>query len=245
MKRTLVVGDIHGGYRALLQILERANVTTEDTLIFLGDYMDGWSESPEVLDFLIQLNQTHTCIFIKGNHDELVIDWLEERFENINESMWFKHGGKATVEAYANIDKVKKKEHIAFLKELKNYYLDSENRLFIHAGFTNLHGVEYEYFPKLFYWDRTLWEMALAMDETLGKEDLLYPNRLKIYTEIYIGHTPTTRIGQIVPVNKACIWNVDTGAAFKGPLTILDINTKEYWQSDVLPSLYPNETGRN
>lgn len=245
MKRTLVVGDIHGGYRALLQILERANVTTEDTLIFLGDYMDGWSESPEVLDFLIQLNQTHTCIFIKGNHDELVIDWLEERFENINESMWFKHGGKATVEAYANIDKVKKKEHIAFLKELKNYYLDSENRLFIHAGFTNLHGVEYEYFPKLFYWDRTLWEMALAMDETLGKEDLLYPNRLKIYSEIYIGHTPTTRIGQTVPVNKACIWNVDTGAAFKGPLTILDINTKEYWQSDVLPSLYPNETGRN
>lgn len=245
MKRTLVVGDIHGGYRALLQILERANVTTEDTLIFLGDYMDGWSESPEVLDFLIQLNQTHTCIFIKGNHDELVIDWLEERFENINESMWFKHGGKATVEAYANIDKVKKKEHIAFLKELKNYYLDSENRLFIHAGFTNLHGVEYEYFPKLFYWDRTLWEMALAMDETLGKEDLLYPNRLKIYTEIYIGHTPTTRIGQTVPVNKACIWNVDTGAAFKGPLTILDINTKEYWQSDALPSLYPNETGRN
>lgn len=245
MKRTLVVGDIHGGYRALLQILERANVTTEDTLIFLGDYMDGWSESPEVLDFLIQLNQTHTCIFIKGNHDELVIDWLEERFENINESMWFKHGGKATFEAYANIDKVKKKEHIAFLKELKNYYLDSENRLFIHAGFTNLHGVEYEYFPKLFYWDRTLWEMALAMDETLGKEDLLYPNRLKIYTEIYIGHTPTTRIGQTVPVNKACIWNVDTGAAFKGPLTILDINTKEYWQSDALPSLYPNETGRN
>lgn len=245
MKRTLVVGDIHGGYRALLQILERANVTTEDTLIFLGDFMDGWSESPEVLDFLIQLNQTHTCIFIKGNHDELVIDWLEERFENINESMWFKHGGKATVEAYANIDKVKKKEHIAFLKELKNYYLDSENRLFIHAGFTNLHGVEYEYFPKLFYWDRTLWEMALAMDETLGKEDLLYPNRLKIYTEIYIGHTPTTRIEQTVPVNKACIWNVDTGAAFKGPLTILDINTKEYWQSDALPSLYPDETGRN
>ena len=245
MKRTLVVGDIHGGYRALLQILERANVTTEDTLIFLGDYMDGWSESPEVLDFLIQLNQTHTCIFIKGNHDELVIDWLEERFENINESMWFKHGGKATVEAYANIDKVKKKEHIAFLKELKNYYLDSENRLFIHAGFTNLHGVEYEYFPKLFYWDRTLWEMALAMDETLGKVDLLYPNRLKIYTEIYIGHTPTTRIGQTVPVNKACILNVDTGAAFKGPLTILDINTKEYWQSDALPSLYPDETGRN
>jgi serine/threonine protein phosphatase 1 len=40
--RTLVIGDIHGGLRAL-QILERAKVTTKDTLIFLGDYVDGWN----------------------------------------------------------------------------------------------------------------------------------------------------------------------------------------------------------
>ena len=32
--RTLVIGDIHGGYRALLQVLERANVTATDQLIF-------------------------------------------------------------------------------------------------------------------------------------------------------------------------------------------------------------------
>ena len=51
--RTLVIGDIHGGLRALHQIFERAQITTEDHLIFLGDYVDGWSESPAVLDFLI------------------------------------------------------------------------------------------------------------------------------------------------------------------------------------------------
>jgi serine/threonine protein phosphatase 1 len=50
MKRTIVVGDIHGGLRALIQVLEKANVTPKDTLIFLGDYVDGWSESPQVLD---------------------------------------------------------------------------------------------------------------------------------------------------------------------------------------------------
>jgi serine/threonine protein phosphatase 1 len=68
---------------------------------------------------------------------------------------------------------------------------------------------------------------------------------LKLYKEIYIGHTPTTKINQTVPVNKACIWNVDTGAAFTGPLTILDIETKEFWQSDFLPHLYSYENGRN
>jgi hypothetical protein len=26
---------------------------------------------------------------------------------------------------------------------------------FVHAGFTNMNGVAYEFFPKLFYWDRT------------------------------------------------------------------------------------------
>jgi serine/threonine protein phosphatase 1 len=69
MKRTLVIGDIHGGLKALKQVLERAEVTTNDTLIFLGDYVDGWSESPQVLDFLQELQKTHTFILLRGNHD--------------------------------------------------------------------------------------------------------------------------------------------------------------------------------
>jgi serine/threonine protein phosphatase 1 len=108
-----------------------------------------------------------------------------------------------------------------------------------------MNGIAFEYFPKLFYWDRTLWETALALDENLDKESLFYPRRLLLYNEIFIGHTPVTKINQTIPVNKACIWNVDTGAAFKGPLTIMDIDTKEYWQSDLLPELYPLEKGRN
>jgi serine/threonine protein phosphatase 1 len=51
MKRTLVIGDIHGGIKALKQVLQKADVTKEDTLIFLGDYVDGWSESAEVISF--------------------------------------------------------------------------------------------------------------------------------------------------------------------------------------------------
>ena len=56
MTNTFVIGDIHGGLRALHQVLERSQVTREDTLIFLGDFVDGWSESPQVLDFLIELD---------------------------------------------------------------------------------------------------------------------------------------------------------------------------------------------
>jgi serine/threonine protein phosphatase 1 len=77
--RTLVIGDIHGGLRALHQIMERAKVTKEDTLIFLGDYVDGWSQSPQVLDYLIELNTTNNCVFIRGNHDELLLHWLRQQ----------------------------------------------------------------------------------------------------------------------------------------------------------------------
>ena len=242
MNRKLVIGDIHGGLKALKQVLERANVTQNDTLIFLGDYVDGWSESSQVIAFLIILNQQQKCYFIRGNHDDLLLNYLKT---NTYKEEWFLHGGKSTIEGYEVIDSTTKQIHINFLEALEPYYLDDKNRLFIHAGFTNLKGIEFEFFKPLFYWDRTLWEMALSLDKNIPFESELYPNRLKLYKEIYIGHTPTTKINQTIPINKACVWNIDTGAAFTGPLTILDVDSKEFWQSDSLPSLYSNENGRN
>ena len=242
MKRTLVIGDIHGGLRALKQVLERAEVSTNDTLLFLGDYVDGWSESPQVLDFLMDLQKTYNCVLIRGNHDELLEKYLETNTYN---EMWKNHGGGSTIEAYAKLSEEKKLEHIAFLKTLENYHLDDKNRLFVHAGFTNLRGVSHEFFPKLLYWDRTLWEMALSFDERIPKDSHFYPARFLLYEEVFIGHTPVTRICEEVPIQKANIWNVDTGAAFKGPLTVMDVDTKEFWQSDLLTDLYPDEKGRN
>jgi serine/threonine protein phosphatase 1 len=240
--RTLVIGDVHGGLRALHQIMERANVTPQDSLIFLGDYVDGWSQSPQVIDYLIELKGTNNCIFIRGNHDELLLHWLKETKDN---PLWHKHGGEATILAYEQVDKNTKQLHIDFLLSLEDYYLDEKNRLFVHAGFTNMNGVKYEFYPKLFYWDRTLWETALALDRSIKPNDLLYPKRLTLYDEIYIGHTPVTRIGKTKPLQMACVWNVDTGAAFKGPLTIMDVDTKEFWQSEPLHNLYFDEKGRN
>lgn len=46
--RTFTIGDIHGGYKALKQCLERSKFNyKEDHLIALGDIVDGWPETPE------------------------------------------------------------------------------------------------------------------------------------------------------------------------------------------------------
>lgn len=240
--RTLVIGDIHSGLKALEQVLQKASVSTQDHLIFLGDYVDGWSDAAETINFLIDLNATHNCTFIRGNHDELCVDWLKNGEDN---PTWFMHGGEATIASYKKLDNASVKNHIQFFDDLKNYYLDEQNRLFLHAGFTNLKGVEYEYFNKSFYWDRTLWELALSVNPNLSKDHIHYPQRLLRYKEIYIGHTPVTRIGKTIPQQGASVWNIDTGAAFKGPLSLIDIDTKEVWQSDPVHTFYPNERGRN
>jgi len=242
MSRILAIGDIHSGLKALEQVLYRAKVTTEDHLIFLGDYVDGWSQAVETINFLIELKKTHQCTFIRGNHDELCKSWLTEGRDN---PLWYEHGGEATVRSYAKSDQQTKDLHIDFYSRLENYYLDQEKRLFLHAGFTNLRGIEFEYFTKTFYWDRTLWELVLALNPELSIGHNYYPQRLTHYSEIYIGHTPVTRIGETTPQNAANVWNVDTGAAFKGPLSIIDVNTKEVWQSDPVYTFYPNEIGRN
>lgn len=242
MERTLVIGDIHGSFKALEQVVGRAGITEKDRLIFLGDYVDGWGQSPEVIDYLIKLKANHNCIFMRGNHDDLLLNWLKTGQYT---EEWFTHGGELTTISYSKLTEEQRQLHILFMESLQDYFLDDDNRLFIHAGFTNLNGVKHEYFTRMFYWERTLWETALALDKSIDHNHPNYPKRFTLYKEIFIGHTPVSRIGKTIPVNMANVWNVDTGAAFRGPLTIMDADSKEYWQSDPVHELYPGESGRN
>ena len=241
--RTFAIGDIHGGLKALIQVLNKLEVKDDDKIIFMGDYVDGWSESAQVIEFLLNLSQKIDCIFIKGNHDVWCQNWLKNN-KDVNPS-WYIHGGKETMESYDGFSESDKKQHLIFFENMVMYYLDDQNRLFLHAGFTSMHGVEKESYPHKFCTDRTLWEMALAMDKKIDINHYLYPKRLKHYKEIYIGHTPTTNYNEAKPMNAVNVWNIDTGAAFKGKVTGMNIGTKVFFQSDNLPGLYPDEIGRN
>ena len=145
---TYVIGDIHSGLKALQQVLDRVGPTPKDHLIFLGDYVDSWSEAFETVDFLIALGATYQCTFLRGNHDERCRNLKLTGEDN---PQLLAHGGKATKTSYQSIAKTKWKKHLDFFACLKNYHLDAENRLFLHAGFTNLKGIAYEYFEKSFY----------------------------------------------------------------------------------------------
>ncbi|HLI92056.1 MAG TPA: metallophosphoesterase family protein [Puia sp.] len=242
MGRTLVIGDIHGGYKALQQVMERAGLGAADRLIFLGDYVDGWSQSSAVIDYLIDLERGHECVFILGNHDAWCLEWLSGGSLSRD---WLFNSGETTIASYRDTSLEGKMRHLEVFKKMRLFYEDDEQRLFIHAGFTSQYGPAYEHIPDACFWDRTLWEMVLATDTRMSKSDVFYPKRLLLYDEIFIGHTPTTNYDVGTPMHKCNVWNLDTGAGFRGRLTVMDADIKQYWQSDVVQQLYPGEKGRN
>ena len=242
MGRTLVIGDIHGGAMALRQVVERVRLEPDDRLIFLGDYVDGWSEARQVIEYLIELDWGYACTFMIGNHDVWCMEWLAGLGGGED---WLAQGGQATVDSYAGADSELKMRHLIFFTRMLPYYEDEHRRLFVHAGFTSIHGPKKEYFSSNFYWDRTLWEMAVVADNRIAPGSLFYPKRFRLYDEIFIGHTPTTNYDTDTPMHKCNVWNVDTGAAFDGRITVMDSDSKRYWQSDVVRDLYPGEQGRN
>lgn len=242
LPRKIVIGDIHGALKALKQLISLLKIENSDELIFIGDFVDGWPESAQVIDYLINLEKTNRCVFIKGNHDAWTEEWLKTGEADPD---WLISGGVETIESYRNLNKEEIINHIQFFSKMPYYMIDQENRLFVHAGFSSRNGVEQEHYDTNFYWDRTLWELALATDHLLDRDSKFFPMRLKIYKEVYIGHTPTTNYDMDMPMQAQKVWNVDTGAAFKGKLTALDVVSKKYWQSDPVWKLYPGENGRN
>src|SRR6187402_1439515 len=267
-KRTLVIGDIHGGLRALVQVLIRCNYNyQEDQIIFLGDYVDGWSETAELVQYLIDLREksVHKPIFLRGNHDKWCEDWL---LMGQCPNIWVTHsGGQATIDSYIRTGYITDEAHKQFFRNLQNFYIDEENRGFVHGGFISQKGLGHDANETDYYWDRDLFGLAVMLhgrELEADPDNSGKPNkytRFRKHKEVYIGHTSTQnwnckphypefeKMGRTnapidIPMNRCNVWNMDTGGGFKGKLTIMDIDTKDYWQSDNVPTLYPEEKGR-
>lgn len=248
MGRVLAIGDIHGGLKALKQIWERAEVSIDDQIIFLGDYVDGWADSFDVVEHLMGLDKAYNCIFIMGNHDLWLREWLTQGMIPMigPGTSWKDVGGQSTIRSYTERPPTDMETHMKFLNRLHHYYEDEQRRLFVHAGYTQGGGARFENPTRNLWWDRSLLEKAYAHENKFRKrpelkEDMM-PGVLTAYNEIFIGHTSTQLYDTIHPMRVCNLINLDTGGGHRhGKLTIMDVDTKEYWQSDKLKDLYSDD----
>lgn len=231
-----VLGDVHGRYKALQQVFERANFNKdEDLLISIGDIVDRGEEPFECIKFL---NEIPNSKLIMGNHDYNFYNYAISGHDGFQG-----HSGvNVTVSQWAKLVKEEKKMAIDFFETQLPYYI-FKNKCFVHGGFDRDHPMEKQSLLT-YIWDRDLWTEAMSTSK--GQKLKTADN----FDAIYLGHTPTIiwneldkNIGMQLPIthpmHKGGVWNVDTGAGFpEGKLTLMNIDTDEYFQSDLIKTLY-------
>ncbi len=128
--RTLAIGDIHGCGVALDVLLSKMELTPDDTLVVLGDVVDRGPSTREVIDRLFETRQICNVIFIKGNHEEMMLNAVEtgERIED-----WKQFGGEETLQSYGgDIEKIPQ-EHLNFLEAGLDFW-QTDSDIFVHAN---------------------------------------------------------------------------------------------------------------
>lgn len=85
---TVVIGDIHGNYRALDDLLSKvqAGLQAEDTVVFLGDYIDRGPDSKSCVNRILEFHATvsATVVTLLGNHE----DWLLRTLADPTRHSW-------------------------------------------------------------------------------------------------------------------------------------------------------------
>lgn len=216
--RVYAVGDVHGRADLLGKLLLRIDrdlwerPVADSLQIFLGDYIDRGPDSRNVVDSLIQRKSGHQAIFLKGNHEECVLNFLNDP----SVLSWWKHiGGLSTISSYgvspkypnnvaaqrdmaAALSRAMPISHVRFFRSLALSFACGDF-FFAHAGVRP--GVPLE---------------KQAQDDLLGirEEFLLHEEHFgKIVVH---GHTPVHE-----PEIHANRINIDTGAYATGRLTCL------------------------
>ncbi|MFC5049787.1 metallophosphoesterase family protein [Rubritalea spongiae] len=128
----LIIGDIHGCLFQLKNLLDFAQPSAEQTIVTLGDYIDRGENSKGVLDFLIQLKNSHELVHLKGNHDAYL--------ENVQADpalykFWLKPelGGRATLASYQDDLENVPRSHWEFLENSPFFY-ETEDLICVHGG---------------------------------------------------------------------------------------------------------------
>jgi serine/threonine protein phosphatase 1 len=214
MKRTIAIGDIHGCSKTFFALIEKLNLSEEDELILLGDYIDRGPDSKGVIHTIMALIENgYNVKCLMGNHEEMMFV-SETGFYPF--STWIGNGGDATLE---NFD-------VDFFNEMPKpykdffqaclYYFETEKYIFVHAGlnFNNDNIFEDK--------EAMLWIRGFeAQQEKLG-------NKIMVH-----GHTPKP-LQNILNQQGNCI-NIDGGCVFieekqtgLGNLVAIILETMEY-----------------
>lgn len=203
MARLIAIGDIHGEINKLNKLLKKLDIRPDDTVVFLGDYVDRGNHSKEVVERLIELSKFCYCEFLMGNHEYYMLRTIKGLWDR---EYYYIDGGEATVKSYGSLENILKL-HGEFFNNLKYYYL-TDSFLFVHAGIRP---------------DKTLEEQD-ELDMLVIRFNFI-DNKHKLRQRVIFGHTPFDK-----PYIEDDKIGINTGCGLKpnGKLTAYICNENKF-----------------
>ncbi len=247
-RRTFAIGDIHGETTHLFQLMScLPTLTSEDTLVFLGDYLDRGPRSAQVIQFLRDLpSQTPAqVVTLRGNHEDAWLRVLERGWPEfvlppgngcLAALRSFTGGPVPGDDELPGTDEELllhtggffPDEVVAWMQELPYWYED-EHAIYVHAGLPKregrfLHPQDVSAPPLALLWCRD--------------EDFFRNYRGK---RVVFGHTRTEylppELSGYTPEDPTDLWageavvGLDTGCGNGGFLTALELPAMNVYES--------------
>jgi len=212
------IGDIHGYLDKLTVLMDKLLLQAggNDTMVFLGDYIDRGKFSSEVVDYLISLSKKTSTVFLKGNHEDMLLKYLSGKDDG---GVYLFNGGDATINSYKkNFGKfVLPDRHLDFFNSLLPYF-EGDDFIAVHAGLDpKIDNIEVQ------DGDSILWirDKFFRCDKRWSKT-------------VIFGHTPTfymCRDSLIYDDAEKNIIGIDTGVYYGRPLVGLRWPDKKIFTS--------------
>ncbi len=212
-ERIYAIGDVHGCdslLDGLLTLIKTDAADAKSRLVFLGDYVDRGPNSKGVIDRLVALKaETPDTVFLKGNHEQAMLDFLER--PDLNEE-WLHWGGDKTLESYG-VSNIWTRHPEALAEDLSAHLPDAHREFleslelwrvfrdyaFVHAGFR----------PGVALADQTPEDCLWIRGEFHNAEPDKRPREVVVH-----GHHPVKK-----PLDVGWRIDVDTGAVWSDALT--------------------------
>jgi polynucleotide kinase-phosphatase len=218
-----IIGDLHGCYDELLDLLSKLGYTVEEgeapagsrvrppegrKAVFLGDLVDRGPRIPDVLRLVMGMVEAGTALCVPGNHDVKLLRKLRGRDVRIT------HGLGDSLEQLEREPPEFREQVSSFLDRLVSHYVLDRGRLVVaHAGLRE------EYQGRA---SGRVRDFALYGETTGETDEFGLPVRYNWAAEyrgqarVVYGHTP---VPEPEWVNGTI--NIDTGCVFGGRLTAL------------------------
>jgi serine/threonine protein phosphatase 1 len=217
---TFAIGDVHGEsgkLRELLACCKRYQANCDARFVFVGDYIDRGSDCKGVIEILRALQKSgQPTICLRGNHEAVLLDLLN------GDAAFYEYllmGGDTTLASYGvrNVGDIPASD-LDWISNLPLHYTD-ELRFFAHAGIDP---------------GRPLEKQAAA--DLLWIREPFLSDRRRYERLIVHGHTPQLSFAPDVRSNRV---NIDTAAAYGGPLT-----AAVFREDQLYPVTFINSDGR-